>query len=199
MGEVVEMVSQVTDGKAIVVTDVGQNQMMAARYSRFRNSRSLITSGGLGTMGFGLPAAIGAKIAAPDRAVCVFSGDGGIQMTIEELGVVMQERTGVKIVILNINWLGNVRQWQEMFFGGRYSATRMVNPDYMMIAAAYGIASETVECREELRGAVERMFADDNARVLVVHVEEEGNVMPMIPPGEGVDRIMLSETQWYGE
>lgn len=199
MGEVVEMVSQVTDGKAIVVTDVGQNQMMAARYSRFRNSRSLITSGGLGTMGFGLPAAIGAKIAAPDRAVCVFSGDGGIQMTIEELGVVMQERTGVKIVILNNNWLGNVRQWQEMFFGGRYSATRMVNPDYMMIAAAYGIASETVECREELRGAVERMFADDNARVLVVHVEEEGNVMPMIPPGESVDRIMLSETQWYGE
>ena len=199
MGEVVEMVSQVTDGKAIVVTDVGQNQMMAARYSRFRNSRSLITSGGLGTMGFGLPAAIGAKIAAPDRAVCVFSGDGGIQMTIEELGVVMQERTGVKIVILNNNWLGNVRQWQEMFFGGRYSATRMVNPDYMMIAAAYGIASETVECREELRGAVERMFADDNARILVVHVEEEGNVMPMIPPGEGVDRIMLSETQWYGE
>ena len=150
-------------------------------------------------MGFGLPAAIGAKIAAPDRAVCVFSVDGGIQMTIEELGVVMQERTGVKIVILNNNWLGNVRQWQEMFFGGRYSATRMVNPDYMMIAAAYGIASETVECREELRGAVERMFADDNARILVVHVEEEGNVMPMIPPGEGVDRIMLSETQWYGE
>ena len=120
-------------------------------------------------------------------------------MTIEELGVVMQERTGVKIVILNNNWLGNVRQWQEMFFGGRYSATRMVNPDYMMIAAAYGIAAETVERREDLRGAVERMFADDSARILVVHVEEEGNVMPMIPPGERVDRIMLSETRWYGE
>lgn len=199
MGEVVDIVSQVTAGEAIVVTDVGQNQMMAARYSRFRNSRSLITSGGLGTMGFGLPAAIGAKMAAPDRAVCLFAGDGGIQMTIEELGVVMQEGTGVKIVILNNNWLGNVRQWQEMFFGGRYSATRMMNPDYTKIAAAYGIASETVGRREELRGAVERMFADDSARVLVVHVEEEGNVMPMVPPGERVDHIMLSETQWFGE
>lgn len=197
MGEVVDMVSQVTGGRAVIVTDVGQNQMMAARYSKFKSPRSFITSGGLGTMGFGLPAAIGAKMAVPDRPVCLFSGDGGIQMTIEELGVVMQERTGVKIVILNNNWLGNVRQWQEMFFDRRYSATRMVNPDYLMIAAAYGIAAEAVECREQLRSAVERMFADDNAHILVVHVEEEGNVMPMIPPGERVDRIMLSETQWY--
>lgn len=197
MGEVVDMVSKVTGGKAIVVTDVGQNQMMAARYSRFSTPRSFITSGGLGTMGFGLPAAIGAKMAAPDRPVCLFSGDGGIQMTIEELGVVMQERTGVKIVILNNNWLGNVRQWQEMFFEGRYSATRMMNPDYMLIAAAYGIKGETVERREDLKDAVCRLFSDDQARMLVVHVEEMENVMPMIPPRQSVDRIMLSETEWY--
>ncbi|MGM9748366.1 MAG: thiamine pyrophosphate-binding protein, partial [Candidatus Cryptobacteroides sp.] len=199
MGEVVDMVSKVTAGKAIVVTDVGQNQMMAARYSKFISPRSFITSGGLGTMGFGLPAAIGAKMAAPDRPVCLFSGDGGIQMTIEELGVIMQERTGVKIVILNNNWLGNVRQWQEMFFDRRYSSTRMMNPDYKMIAAAYGIEAEEVNSRTELKGAVERMFADDCARILIVQVEEEGNVMPMIPPGERVDRIMLSETEWYGK
>lgn len=195
MGEVVDMVSKVTDGTAVVVTDVGQNQMMAARYSRFRQSRSFITSGGLGTMGFGLPAAIGAKIALPHRPVCIFAGDGGIQMTMEELGVIMQEKIGVKIIILNNNWLGNVRQWQEMFFGGRYSATRMMNPDYMMIAGAYGIASEVVSDRSSLEAAVRRMFADDRAYILDVHVEEEGNVMPMVPPGES--GIMVSETEWY--
>ena len=197
MGEVIDKVSEVTGGGAVIVTDVGQNQMMAARYSRFNRTRSFISSGGLGTMGFGLPAAIGAKMGAPDRQVCLFVGDGGIQMTIEELGTVMQEGTGVKVVILNNNWLGNVRQWQELFFGGRYSATRMMNPDYMLIAKAYGIDAEVVESREELDGAVRRMFADDRPYILDVRVIEDGNVMPMIPPGKGIDEIMLSETEWY--
>ena len=197
MGEVVDMVSQVTENKAIVVTDVGQNQMIAARYSRFNQTRSFLSSGGLGTMGFGLPAAIGAKVADPSRPVCLFCGDGGIQMTIEELGVVMQENIGVKVVILNNNWLGNVRQWQEMFFDRRYSATRMMNPDYTLIARAYGIGSEVVESRDGLREAVQRLFADDRARILIVHVAEQENVMPMIPPGKGVNEIMISETEWY--
>ena len=197
MGEVIDKVSEVTGGGAVIVTDVGQNQMMAARYSRFNRTRSFISSGGLGTMGFGLPAAIGAKMGAPDRQVCLFVGDGGIQMTIEELGTVMQEGTGVKVVILNNNWLGNVRQWQELFFGGRYSATRMMNPDYMLIAKAYGIDAEVVESREELDGAVRRMVADDRPYILDVRVIEDGNVMPMIPPGKGIDEIMLSETEWY--
>lgn len=197
MGEVVDMVAQVTENKAIVVTDVGQNQMVAARYSRFNQTRSFLSSGGLGTMGFGLPAAIGAKIADPSRPVCLFCGDGGIQMTIEELGVVMQENVGVKVVILNNNWLGNVRQWQEMFFDRRYSATRMMNPDYTLIARAYSIDSEVVESREELRGAVHRLFADERARILIVHVAEQENVMPMIPPGKSVNEIMISETEWY--
>lgn len=197
MGEVVDMVSQVTENKAIVVTDVGQNQMVAARYSRFNQTRSFLSSGGLGTMGFGLPAAIGAKIADPSRPVCLFCGDGGIQMTIEELGVVMQENVGVKVVILNNNWLGNVRQWQEMFFDRRYSATRMMNPDYTLIARAYGIDSEVVESREALKEAVQRLFADERARILIVHVAEQENVMPMIPPGKSVNEIMISETQWY--
>lgn len=197
MGEVVDMVAQVTENKAIVVTDVGQNQMVAARYSRFNQTRSFLSSGGLGTMGFGLPAAIGAKVADPSRPVCLFCGDGGIQMTIEELGVIMQENIGVKVVILNNNWLGNVRQWQEMFFDRRYSATRMVNPDYKLIAQAYGIGSEVVESREQLREAVQRLFADDRARILIVHVAEQENVMPMIPPGKGINEIMISETEWY--
>ena len=197
MGEVVDMVAQVTENKAVVVTDVGQNQMVAARYSRFNQTRSFISSGGLGTMGFGLPAAIGAKIADPSRPVCLFCGDGGIQMTIEELGVVMQENVGVKVVILNNNWLGNVRQWQEMFFDRRYSATRMMNPDYTLIARAYGIDSEVVESREALKEAVQRLFADERARILIVHVAEQENVMPMIPPGKSVNEIMISETQWY--
>lgn len=197
MGEVIDKVSEVTGGGAVIVTDVGQNQMMAARYSRFNRTRSFISSGGLGTMGFGLPAAIGAKMGAPDRQVCLFVGDGGIQMTIEELGTVMQEGTGVKVVILNNNWLGNVRQWQELFFGGRYSATRMMNPDYMLIAKAYSIDAEVVESREDLDGAVRGMFADDRPYILDVRVIEDGNVMPMIPPGKGIDEIMLSETEWY--
>ena len=197
MGEVVDAVSRVTGEKGIVVTDVGQNQMIAARYSRFRNSRSFLTSGGLGTMGFGLPAAIGAKMAAPERPVCLFVGDGGIQMTMQEFGTIMQEGVGVKIFLLNNNWLGNVRQWQELFFGERYSQTRMLNPDYKMIAEAYGIRCIMVERREELEGAI-REALSDNAPVLVnIHVMEDSNVMPMIPPGKGINQIMLTQNEWY--
>lgn len=199
MGEVVDKVAELSDRQAIIVTDVGQNQMVAARYSKFRRSRSFISSGGLGTMGFGLPAAIGAKIAAPERKVCLFVGDGGIQMTIQEFGTIMQENTGVKMVILNNNWLGNVRQWQELFFNGRYSQTRMLNPDYMMIASAYGIKARRVADRAELDEAVREMLADDEAWLLDVRVDECENVMPMIPPGKGIDRIMLNEREWFDE
>lgn len=197
MGEVVDMVAEISGNKAVVVTDVGQNQLTAARYSRFSKGRSFISSGGLGTMGFGLPAAIGAKIATPKKQVCLFVGDGGIQMTIQELGTIMQEQVGVKIVLLNNNWLGNVRQWQEMFFDRRYSQTRMINPDYKLIAEAYGIRYRAVEERKDLRDAVREMLSDDVPYLLDVHVLESSNVMPMIPPGKGIDQIMLNEKEWY--
>ena len=197
MGEVVDMVAELSGNKAVVVTDVGQNQLTAARYSRFSKGRSFISSGGLGTMGFGLPAAIGAKIATPKKQVCLFVGDGGIQMTIQELGTIMQEQVGVKIVLLNNNWLGNVRQWQEMFFDRRYSQTRMINPDYRLIAEAYGIRYRAVEERKDLRDAVREMLSDDVPYLLDVHVLESSNVMPMIPPGKGIDQIMLNEKEWY--
>lgn len=198
MGEVVEAVSRIGKSEAIVVTDVGQNQMIGARYSTFRHSRSLLTSGGLGTMGFGLPAAIGAKVAAPGRNVCVFCGDGGLQMTEQELGTIMQERLGVKVVLLNNNWLGNVRQWQQLFFGSRYSFTRLANPDFMTLASAYGIKHRRVEERADLDGAVAEMLADpEEPFLLEVHVEEQDNVFPMVPPGKGVADIMLNATTWY--
>lgn len=198
MGEVVEAVSRIGKSEAIVVTDVGQNQMIGARYSTFRHSRSLLTSGGLGTMGFGLPAAVGAKVAAPGRNVCVFCGDGGLQMTEQELGTIMQERLGVKVVLLNNNWLGNVRQWQQLFFGSRYSFTRLANPDFMTLASAYGIRHRRVEDRDELDDAVAEMLADpDEPFLLEVHVEEQDNVFPMVPPGKGVADIMLNATTWY--
>lgn len=198
MGEVVEAVSRIGKSEAVVVTDVGQNQMIGARYSTFRHSRSLLTSGGLGTMGFGLPAAVGAKVAAPGRNVCVFCGDGGLQMTEQELGTIMQERLGVKVVLLNNNWLGNVRQWQQLFFGSRYSFTRLANPDFMTLASAYGIRCRRVEDRAELDDAVAEMLADpDEPFLLEVHVEEQDNVFPMVPPGKGVADIMLNATTWY--
>ncbi len=197
MGEVVDRVVSAFDGQAIVVTDVGQNQMMGARYSHFRESRSFISSGGLGTMGFGLPAAIGAKVACPGRPVCLFVGDGGIQMTLQEFGTIMQEGIGVKVILLNNNWLGNVRQWQQLFFGHRYSETRMLNPDYAMIAKAYGINCVSVDSREALEPALKAMTADDQPFLLDVHVMEEGNVMPMVPPGKGIHEIMITESEWY--
>ena len=196
-GEVIAAVAERCRGEAVILTDVGQNQMLAARYSRFARSRSFISSGGLGTMGFGLPAAIGAKIAAPDRTVIAFLGDGGIQMTLQELGTIMQEGTGVKIVLLNNNWLGNVRMWQELFFRKRYSFTRMMNPDFHGIAEAYGIPCLNVESREELGPAIERMLADDKPFILNAHVREESMVFPMIPPGKSVDEIMLNAHDWF--
>lgn len=197
MGEVVSRVSEATGHQAIVVTDVGQNQMMGARYTKFTTSRSLITSGGLGTMGFGLPAAIGAKMAAPDRFVCFFTGDGGIQMTMQELGTILQERTGVKIIVLNNNWLGMVRQWQELFFEERYSETILVNPDFVKLALAYGISGRKVSKREELSEAIVEMLSNDDPYLLEVNVIEKGMVFPMIPGGKCVDKMMLNTNEWY--
>ena len=197
MGEVVDTVATVAKGEAIVITDVGQNQMHAARYSKFVNTRSMVTSGGLGTMGFGLPAAIGAKIAEPKRPVVLFLGDGGLQMTIEEFGTIMQEGTGVKIVLLNNNWLGNVRMWQELFWNERYSYTRMLNPDYGKISNAYGISYRLVEKREDLQDAVKEMLSNDEPFLLEVRVVEEGMVFPMVPPGKSVDEIMLTKDEWF--
>ena len=148
-------------------------------------------------MGFGIPAAIGAKTAAPERTVCLFVGDGGMQMTLEELGTIMQEHTGVKIILLNNNWLGNVRQWQELFFDERYSATRMLNPDYCKIAAAYGIKSALVEKREDLEPGLRAALENDDPYILDIHVIENGLVMPMIPPGKSIDEIMLNSKEWF--
>lgn len=191
MGEVVRAVSQATGNSAVLVTDVGQNQMMAARYFKFTKNRSMVTSGGLGTMGFGLPAAIGATFGAPHRKVCVFMGDGGIQMNIQELGTVMEQNAPVKIIVLNNNYLGNVRQWQAMFFNRRYSFTPMMNPDYMKIGEAYGIPSRRVAERDELLSAIDEMVNSDGPFILEVCVAEEGNVLPMTPPGGSVNEMLL--------
>lgn len=197
MGEVVSQVAELSGHRAVIVTDVGQNQLMGARYSRFAQTRSFISSGGLGTMGFGLPAAIGAKIGAPDRQVCVFVGDGGIQMTLQEFGTIMQEGTAVKVVLLNNNWLGNVRQWQELFYERRYSQTRMLNPDYSLIAKAYGIRYRCVEDRAELADAVREMLDAPEAFLLDARVREEGMVYPMVPGGRRMDEILLNKDEWY--
>lgn len=191
MGEVVRAVSEATNHEAVLVTDVGQNQMMAARYFQYTKERSIVTSGGLGTMGFGLPAAIGATFGRPDRTVCVFMGDGGLQMNLQELGTIMEQQAPVKIILLNNNYLGNVRQWQAMFFNHRYSFTPMVNPDYMKIASAYDIPSRRVLKREELTEAIAEMLATDGPFLLEACVEEEGNVMPMTPPGGSVNQMLL--------
>ncbi|MDR1416418.1 MAG: biosynthetic-type acetolactate synthase large subunit [Prevotellaceae bacterium] len=189
MGEAVSLISKKADGKAILVTDVGQQQMVAARYFDVNLPRSVVTSGGLGTMGFGLPAAIGAKVAAPDREVALFVGDGGIQMTIQELGTIMQDDVGVKIVLLNNSFLGMVRQWQELFFGKRYVATPMVNPDFVKLAEAYGIRGRRVSERAELEAAADEMFAHKGAYLLEVAVQPEGNVFPMVPAGASLEEI----------
>ncbi len=193
MGEVIGKISEATNHKAVIVTDVGQNQMMAARYSKYTETRSLVTSGGLGTMGFGIPAAIGAKVGAPERTVCMFSGDGGFQMTIQELGTIMQEKIGVKMIILNNHFLGMVRQWQEMFFEERYSFTEMQNPDFVAIAKAYGIDGREVLERENLDDAIADMLKDDKPYLLVVSVEKKGMVYPMVPAGASVTEILLGD------
>ncbi len=193
MGEVVRKVSEATDNDAILVTDVGQNQMMGVRYFKYKQTRSVVTSGGLGTMGFGLPAAIGAKLGAPDRTVCFFTGDGGIQMTIQELGTIMQENLNVKIIVLNNNFLGMVRQWQELFFNERYSNTIMKNPDFVAIAKAFGIASRAVDKREDLDEAIAEMLNHDGAYMLVANVETCGMVYPMVPAGGSVTNMILGD------
>jgi acetolactate synthase large subunit len=191
MGEVVRAVSDATNHEAILVTDVGQNQMMSARYFKYSKDRSMITSGGLGTMGFGLPAAIGATFGRPDRTVCVFMGDGGLQMNIQELGTIMEQKAPVKIIVLNNNFLGNVRQWQAMFFNRKYSFTPMLNPDYIKIASAYDIPAKRVFTREELADAIDEMIATDGPFLLEACVIEEGNVLPMTPPGGSVNQMLL--------
>ena len=190
MGEVVDAVAQKFDD-AILVTDVGQQQMFASRYFRFKQTRSIITSGGLGTMGFGLPAAIGAKIGAPNREVCLFVGDGGLQMTLQELGTIFQSEVGVKIILMNNGFLGMVRQWQELFYDKRYSFTELTNPDFELIAKANHIPYRCVERHEELDDAISEMQQSNGAFLLEVRVEREENVFPMVPAGQPVENIRL--------
>lgn len=191
MGEIVRKVSEATNNEAVLVTDVGQNQMFSCRYFKCTKPRSVVTSGGCGTMGFAIPAAIGAAFGAPDRTVCMFAGDGGFQMTIQELGTIMEQQCPVKLIILNNNYLGNVRQWQYLFFNKRYSFTPMVNPDYELVAKAYGIPCRTVIERKDLDGAIREMIDTDGPFILQCAVKEEDNVLPMTAPGADVDDMML--------
>ncbi|NNG00162.1 MAG: biosynthetic-type acetolactate synthase large subunit [Desulfobacteraceae bacterium] len=192
MGEVVRRISERTNGDAIVVTDVGQHQMVAGRYFRFKESKNLITSGGLGTMGFGLPAGIGAKLGRPEKTVITIIGDGGFQMTLQELGTILQTGVALKIVILNNNFLGMVRQWQELFFEGRYSSTEMVNPDFVTIATGYHIKAEKVTRRSQLDRAIDNLLEHDGPCLLEAVVEKEDNVFPMVPAGASVSEVRLT-------
>ena len=191
MGEVIHQINVQSKGEAAIVTDVGQHQMIACRYADFNKTKSNITSGGLGTMGFGLPAAIGAKMAAPEREVVSISGDGGYQMTIQELGTIFQQKAAVKIVVLNNEFLGMVRQWQQLFFDKRYASTEMVNPNFVAIAEGYYIKARKVVKREDLAEAVKEMMESKEAYFLEVRVEKEGNVFPMVPSGKSVSDIRL--------
>ena len=194
MGEVVNAVALQSPDDTVLVTDVGQNQLFATRYFKYLHKRSICTSGGLGTMGYGLPAAIGATfgVATEGRTVVCFMGDGGFQMNLQELGTIMEQQAPVKMIVLNNNYLGNVRQWQDMFFQRRKSFTRMMNPCYELIAQGYGIAYEAVTERSQLSGAVERMLAAKGPFIMECAIMEEDNVMPMTPPGKDVDDMMLS-------
>ena len=191
MGEIVNAVAEATDGEAVLVNDVGLNQMFSSRYFKYNKKRSIISSGGLGTMGYGMPAAIGATFGAPDRIVCMFTGDGGLQMSIQELGTIMEQQCPVKIILMNNNYLGNVRQWQDMFYNKRRSFTHMLNPDYGKISAAYGIPYFFVSNRDELEGGIEKMLASDGPYILECAVKEEENVLPMIPPGKSIGEMLL--------
>lgn len=191
MAEVIHQLSERSRGEAIIVTDVGQHQMAAARYYRFSEGGRIITSGGLGTMGFALPAALGAGIARPDRPVVAIIGDGGFQMTIQELGTILQTGLPVKMMILNNEYLGMVRQWQQLFFSRRYSATELVNPDFLRVASAYDVQGRRVTTREELGGAIDEMLEAPSSWLLEVVVEREDNVFPMIPSGAAVSEIRL--------
>ncbi|ATA77862.1 acetolactate synthase III, large subunit [Capnocytophaga canimorsus] len=191
MGEVLELINKCSNHEAVIVSDVGQHQMMACRYAKFKNSRSKITSGGLGTMGFALPAAIGAKIGVPEKQVVAVIGDGGFQMTIQELGTIFQSQIPVKIVVLNNEFLGMVRQWQELFFDRRYASTEMINPDFIKIAEGYHIQSRLVSKRSDLEDAVKEMLNFDKAYFLEIRVEKENNVFPMVPTGASVSEVRL--------
>lgn len=192
MGEVVNTVAEATKGEAVLVTDVGQNQMLSARYFHYNRKRSIVTSGGLGTMGFGMPAAIGATFGAPDRTVCMFCGDGGFQMNLQELGTIMEQQAPVKMIVMNNNYLGNVRQWQDMFWQHRRSFTPMLNPQYELIAQAYHIPYELVTKREQLATAVTHMLEAKGPFILECAIKEDADVMPMTAPGKSVDEMMLS-------
>jgi acetolactate synthase-1/2/3 large subunit len=191
MGEVVRIVSDITKGDAVVVTDVGQNQMFVARYYQFNKPNSLVTSGGMGTMGFGLPAGIGAKIGNPGKQVIALLGDGGFQMTIQELGTILHYKIPLKIIVLNNNFLGMVRQWQDLFFEKRYSSTDLINPDFVAVAAAYGINGSRVTERKDLVSGINEMLDSEGPYLLEVKVEREGNVLPMVEPGSSVSEIRL--------
>jgi len=191
MGEVIRMITEKTKGEAILVTDVGQHQMIANRYFKFKNSRSVVTSGGLGTMGFGLPAAFGAQRGKPDKTVVAVIGDGGFQMTLQELGTIWQNKAPIKIVLLNNNFLGMVRQWQQLFFDKRYSSTELTNPDFITIARGFGIEGKKVSDRKDLDGTIEEMLSHEGPFLLEVTVEKEGNVFPMVPAGASVSDIRL--------
>lgn len=191
MGEVVNAVAEATKGEAVLVTDVGQNQMFSSRYFKYMKKRSIVTSGGLGTMGFGMPAAVGATFGAPERTICMFCGDGGFQMNIQELGTIMEQQAPVKMILLNNNYLGNVRQWQDMFFNHRQSFTKMINPCYEQIASAYGIAYQAVTDRSTLAAAIEKMLITQGPFIMECAIKEDDNVLPMTPPGKSVNEMLL--------
>jgi acetolactate synthase-1/2/3 large subunit len=192
MAEVINELNQLTGGEAIIVTDVGQHQMVACRYARFNQSKSNVTSGGLGTMGFALPAAMGAKYGAPERTVVAIIGDGGVQMTIQELGTIMQFDINVKILILNNEFLGMVRQWQQLFHDKRYSFVNITSPDYVTVAKGYNIEGQKIDKREDLKNALKTMLDHQGAYLLEVMVGKENNVFPMVPQGCSVAEIRLS-------
>ena len=195
MGEVVNTVAEITKGQAVLVNDVGLNQMFSSRYFKYLKKRSIVTSGGLGTMGFGLPAAIGASFGAPDRTICVFTGDGGFQMSIQELGTIMEQRAPVKMILLNNNYLGNVRQWQDLYYGHRHSYTNMMNPQYELIAKGYNIPYAVAIERSDLQAKIKEMLSTDGPFLLECAVKNEEDLLPMTIPGRNVDEMSL-EAEW---